>query len=185
MWPRGRDLRTACLRMGTRTSATWCRRPTSCPHPHSTGIPLPLVHHASNALVRYGHAPGTCVRTTPCGRRALLKTGFASRHFVVVAHCTALTLRQRGASVRCPPHQLAGSEEERVGGTSGHELQCEHSNAQTPPKGQGGESSPTFRCHARLTLLQISSHEHYVSYPEHKKQPVAVKTRSFCASFDK
>lgn len=31
----------------------------------------------------------------------------------------------------------------------------------------------------------ISSHEHYVSYPEHKKQPVAVKTRSFCASFDK
>ena len=138
--------------------------------------------------------PGTCVRTTRCGLRALLKTGFCFPPFCdrctlhrpdIVAHCTALTLRQRGASVHCPPHQLAGSEEERVGGTSGHELQCEHSNAQTLPKGQGGESSPTFRCHARLTLLQISSHEHYVSYPEHKKQPVAVKTRSFCASFDK
>ncbi len=51
--------------------------------------------------------------------------------------------------------------------------------------GGGGGLSLTCRCHARLTLLQISSHEHYVSYPEHKKQPVAVKTRSFCASFDK
>lgn len=38
---------------------------------------------------------------------------------------------------------------------------------------------------ANLTPSQISSHEHYVPYPDHKKQPVAVKTRSFCSSFDK
>ena len=37
----------------------------------------------------------------------------------------------------------------------------------------------------RHSATQVSSREHYVPYPEHKKQPVAVKTRSFCASFDK